>query len=69
LKRPDRFRGPTRRYCEHFLSEKSGKGVRPVIQVKNMWVYDRLCDLVVRVAGYRFRGPGSIPGAIRFSEK
>jgi hypothetical protein len=30
---------------------------------------DRLCDLVVRVSGYRFRGPGSIPGAIRFSEK
>jgi hypothetical protein len=30
---------------------------------------DRLCGLVVRVAGYRFRGPGSIPGAARFSEK
>jgi hypothetical protein len=28
-----------------------------------------LCDLVVRVPGYRFRGPGSIPGATRFSEK
>jgi hypothetical protein len=23
---------------------------------------DRLCGLVVRVLGYRFRGPGSIPG-------
>jgi hypothetical protein len=23
---------------------------------------DRLCDLVVRVLGYRFGGPGSIPG-------
>jgi hypothetical protein len=30
---------------------------------------DRLCGLVVRVPGYRCRGPGSIPGAIRFSEK
>jgi hypothetical protein len=30
---------------------------------------DRLCRLVVRVPGYRFRGPGSIPGATRFSEK
>jgi hypothetical protein len=30
---------------------------------------DRLCDLVVRVPGYRSRGPGSIPGAISFSEK
>jgi hypothetical protein len=27
------------------------------------------CGLVVRVPGYRSRGPGSIPGATRFSEK
>jgi hypothetical protein len=40
------------------------------------WVYvrqndmmDRLCGLVVRVPGYRSRGPGSIPDATRFSEK
>jgi hypothetical protein len=32
-------------------------------------VKDRLCGLVVRVSGYRSRGPGSIPGATRFSEK
>jgi hypothetical protein len=30
---------------------------------------DRPCVLVVRVPGYRSRGPGSIPGATRFSEK
>jgi hypothetical protein len=30
---------------------------------------DRLCGLVFRVPGYRSRGPGSIPGATRFSEK
>jgi hypothetical protein len=30
---------------------------------------DRLCGLVLRVPGYRSRGPGSIPGATRFSEK
>jgi hypothetical protein len=31
---------------------------------------DRLCGLVVKVPGYRYRGPGSIPGATRFfSEK
>jgi hypothetical protein len=29
---------------------------------------DRLCGLVVTVPGYRSRGPGSIPGATRFSE-
>jgi hypothetical protein len=33
------------------------------------WTWsDRLCGLVVRVPGYRFRGPGSIPVATRFSE-
>jgi hypothetical protein len=26
---------------------------------------DRLCGLVVRVLGYRFGGPGSIPGTTR----
>jgi hypothetical protein len=31
--------------------------------------FDRLCGLVVRVPGYRSRGPSSIPGATRFSEK
>jgi hypothetical protein len=30
---------------------------------------DRLCDLVVRVLGYRSGGPVSIPGTTRFSEK
>jgi hypothetical protein len=29
---------------------------------------DRLCGLVVRVPGYRSRGPGSIAYATRFSE-
>jgi hypothetical protein len=30
---------------------------------------DLLCGIVVRVPGYRSRGPGSIPGSTRFSEK
>jgi hypothetical protein len=30
---------------------------------------DRLCGLVLRVPGYRSRGPGSIPGVTTFSEK
>jgi hypothetical protein len=29
----------------------------------------RLCGLVVRVLGYRFGGPGSIPATTRFSGK
>jgi hypothetical protein len=33
-----------------------------------IYTYDRLCSLVVRVPGYRTRGPGSIPGATIFSE-
>jgi hypothetical protein len=32
-------------------------------------ILDRLCGLVVRVPGYRSRGPGSIPGTTKFSEK
>jgi hypothetical protein len=31
--------------------------------------FARLCRLVVRVTGYRCRGPGSILGATRFSEQ
>jgi hypothetical protein len=31
--------------------------------------HDRLCGLVVRVPGCRSWGPGSIPGATKFSEK
>jgi hypothetical protein len=44
-------------------------------EVRTVFIYvmlkkvDRLCGLVVIVPGYRFRGPGSIPGATRFSEK
>jgi hypothetical protein len=34
-----------------------------------MSVDERHCGLVVRVLDYRCRGPGSIPGATRFSEK
>jgi hypothetical protein len=28
-------------------------------------IFDRLCGLVVRVLGYRYGGPGSIPGTTR----
>jgi hypothetical protein len=31
------------------------------------FTWDRLCGLVVRVLGYRFGGPGPIPGTTRFS--
>jgi hypothetical protein len=34
-----------------------------------LYLGDHLCGLVLRVLGYRFRGPDLIPGATRFSEK
>jgi hypothetical protein len=34
-----------------------------------IYLKDHLCGVVVRVTGYRSRGPGLIPGATRFSEK
>jgi hypothetical protein len=47
--------------------------VLPVKDELNLYVIykkaDRLCGLVVRVPGYSFRGPSSIPGANRYSEK
>jgi hypothetical protein len=30
-----------------------------------LYIFDRLCGLVVRVLGYRSGGPGSIPGTTR----
>jgi hypothetical protein len=48
--------------------------LHPVILFSNLFnlysnIEDRLCGLVARVPGYRSRGPGSVPGATRFSEK
>jgi hypothetical protein len=47
--------------------------VFPVRYELNLYVMqkkvDRICGLVVTVPGYRSRGPGSISGATRFSEK
>jgi hypothetical protein len=34
-----------------------------------IYYINRLCGIVFRVASYRSRAPGSIPGATRFSEK
>jgi hypothetical protein len=46
-------------------SEEFGFEVFQVVRVR----YDRLCGLVVRVLGYRFGGPGSIPGNNRKKKK
>jgi hypothetical protein len=39
------------------------------ININNVIIDDSLCGLVVIVPGYRSRGPVSIPGITRFSEK
>jgi hypothetical protein len=43
--------------------------VRNELYIRYLKKVDRLCGLVIRVPGYRSRGPGSIPNASRFSEK
>jgi hypothetical protein len=48
--------------------EDRNKQLKPgIITEYERYVYyfDRLCGLVVRVLGYRFGGPGSIPGTTK----
>jgi hypothetical protein len=54
------------------LLSTSVRRLRLLIGPQNFWefcvalyIYDRLCCLVVRVLGYRSGGPGSIPGTTR----
>jgi hypothetical protein len=49
------------------IQARLNDGSNSKIDVKG--IGDRPCGLVVRVPGYRSRGPGSIPGATKFSEK
>jgi hypothetical protein len=42
---------------------------RCIIYILLVYYSDRFCGLVVKVPGYRSRGPGSILGATGFSEK
>jgi hypothetical protein len=43
--------------------------MKSVFELNNKHIPDRLCGLVVRVPGYRSRGPRSIPGSTRSSEE
>jgi hypothetical protein len=64
--------------CLHELADSSGGGEQVVscgTKLKKNKLHglspqanhtDRLCGLVVKVSGYRYRGPGSIPGTTRF---
>jgi hypothetical protein len=52
-------------YCKIVLGRSLLLSLETKLLVQSVY---RLCGLVVRVPGYRTRGPGSIPGATRFSE-
>jgi hypothetical protein len=64
----------TRRYIPedgsvHLLNKAWKTQIIDCIFETNYENYDLLSGPVVRVPGYRSRGPGSIPGATRFSKK
>jgi hypothetical protein len=43
--------------------------ILPIVCIISGYLQIIISLLMVRVPGYRSRGPGSIPGATRFSEK
>jgi hypothetical protein len=56
--------------CQSFHQHIFSQKLLDVFQLNLVCVcvfVNRLCGLVVRVLGYRFGGPGSIPGTTRFS--
>jgi hypothetical protein len=61
------FGGCVRYYGLFWMCRQSQQFFKFVIFF--IYFFDRLCGLMVRVPGYRSRGPGSISDATRFSEK
>jgi hypothetical protein len=64
--------------CHHGTLDWLRYGYKSAVDMSNQWRTEaqiirvsspHLSGLVVRVLGYRSRGPGSIPGATTFSEK
>jgi hypothetical protein len=51
------------------ISDDSALIKWPLISNSDSLRIERLCGVVIRVPGYSSRGPGSIPGATRLSEK
>jgi hypothetical protein len=69
---------PGSTFCNRTVSPLSKFSIEQKTRYWNICPYNkvpweliryRLCGLMVRVHGYRSRGPGSIPGATKFSEK
>jgi small VCP/p97-interacting protein len=77
IKDPERFKREKRKREEFdrrqeeadkkYTGERGGQ--LTVIFLTSCSMGDCLCGLVIRVPGFRSRGPGSIPGATRFSGK
>jgi hypothetical protein len=62
--------GENLNFLQSSLKRYHFKGIFKVTDLHQFtYVEFTLCGLVVRVPGYRTRGPGSIPGATTFSEK
>jgi hypothetical protein len=59
------------RYCStHNFAKRITTDCKINLDIKKKYdLTGRFYGLVVGVPGYRSRGPGSIPGATRFSEK
>jgi hypothetical protein len=51
------------------VSKMNALGALGLERHQLVYIYDRLCGLVVRVLGYRSGGPGSIPGTNKKKKK
>jgi hypothetical protein len=55
--------------CDVYMRKEASTRFSVVIYTRCLCCQsDRLCGLVVRVPGYRYKGPGSIPGTTSFSK-
>jgi hypothetical protein len=66
------MRSPTQWTQRALCCQKSGQSVNLITFLHLMTIIRMCvpcCGLVVRVPGYRSKGPGSIPGSTNFSQK
>jgi len=49
------------KYCGYFKVRSVRAELVHIIWISYLYGMDRLCGLVVRVSGYRYRGPGFDP--------
>jgi hypothetical protein len=66
---PPTFSKMPKPICYHYHYHYRKTNIFLNIFILNSRDTDRLCGIVVRVPGYKSRGPDSIPRATRFSEQ